>query len=55
MSSNVDATVPADDVKADKSLFRNNFQIIKEEITALQLATSSARKMAFDDAQFDAI
>lgn len=53
--SDVDATVPADDVKADKSLFRANFQIIKDEITALQLATSRTRKMAYDDAQFDTI
>lgn len=55
MSSAVDATVPADNVKADKSLFRANFQIVKDEITALQLATSTPRKMAFDDSQFDAI
>ena len=55
MSSAVDATVPADNGKADKALFRQNFQIIKDEITALQLATSSARKMAFDDNSFDAV
>ena len=54
MASQVDATVPADNVKADKALFRANFQIIKNEITALQVATSTPRKIAYDDAQFDA-
>lgn len=55
MSSAIDATVPADDVKADKALLRSNFQTAKDEITGLQLITSRARKMAYDDAQFDAI
>lgn len=53
MSSQVDATVPADNVKADKALIRQNFQIIKNEITALQLQTSLQRRMAFDDTSFD--
>ena len=55
MSSQVDATVPADNVKADKALVRQNFQIIKNEITALQLTSSTMRKMAFDDASFDTL
>ncbi len=53
MSSQVDATVPADNVKADKAQFRSNFQIIKNEITALQLATSTIRKMAFSNTEFN--
>lgn len=55
MSSDVDATIPADNVKADKSEFRSNFQIIKNEITALQLVTSTPRKMALDDEMFDTL
>lgn len=55
MSSQVDTTVPADDVKPDKSSIRNNFAIIKAEITALQQSTSVPRRIAFDDAQFDAV
>lgn len=53
MSSQVDATVPADNVKADKALLRQNFQIIKDEITALQLITAVPRRLAFDDTAFD--
>lgn len=55
MSSEVDATVPADNVKAEKAQFRANFQIIKGEITALQLVTSTPRKMALDDDSFNSI
>jgi len=55
MSSQIDATVPADNVKADKALIRQNFQIAKNEITALQVVTAIPRKMALDDNQFDAI
>lgn len=55
MSSQVDATVPADNVKADKALFRENFQIIKDEISALQLQSALPRRIAFDDAQFDVV
>lgn len=55
MSSQIDATVPADNVKADKSLFRLNFQIAKNEITDLQNQVSIPMKMALDDTQFDAV
>ncbi len=53
MSSQVDATIPADNVKADKAQFRQNFQIIKDEITELQTVTAYARRIAFDDPSFD--
>jgi hypothetical protein len=53
MSSQVDATVPADNVKADKALIRQNFQIIKDEISAIQLLISTPRRMAYDDVVFD--
>jgi hypothetical protein len=53
MSSQVDATVPADNVKPDKALVRQNFQIAKDEITALQVLNTVTRKMAFDDIAFD--
>ena len=55
MSSQIDATVPADNVKADKALIRQNFQIAKNEISALQIAVSVPRKMALDDVQFDTV
>lgn len=46
MASAVDATVPADNVKADKALFRANFATAKSEITTLQNLTSYARQVA---------
>lgn len=55
MSSQVDATIPADNIKSSKSQVRQNFQIIKNEISALQLTNSPVRKMAFDDALFDTL
>jgi hypothetical protein len=53
MSSQVDATIPADNVKPDKALVRQNFQIIKNEITALQTINTVTRDMAFNDLSFD--
>lgn len=53
MSSSVDPTTPADNVKADKSLIRQNFAIIKEEIEKLQSKTSQAGRLAYDDTYFD--
>jgi hypothetical protein len=46
MASQVDATVPADNVKADKALFRQNFATIKDEISALQRRTGLAWQTA---------
>lgn len=53
MSSLINATVPADNVKADKALVRQNFQVAKDEITALQVLNTTPRKMAFDDDSFN--
>lgn len=39
MSSGVDASVPADNVRAEKAKFRANFQAIKDEIEELQRQT----------------
>ncbi len=46
MASNVDVTFPADNVKVDKALMRANFNIISEEITALQRINSYAWQIA---------
>lgn len=51
--SDVDATIPADNVKADKSAFRQNFQVIKQELEALQAKTSVPGRIAYDDTAFD--
>lgn len=46
MASQIDATVPADNVKADKALFRANFATAKSEISTLQNLTSYPRQYA---------
>jgi hypothetical protein len=48
MASDIDATVPADNVKADKSLIRANFLAAKNEIEDLQRETGLAARLAFD-------
>jgi Ca2+-dependent lipid-binding protein len=53
MASKIDATVPADNVKVDKALLRQNNATAKEEITALQTKTSQAGRLAYDDTYFD--
>lgn len=53
MASNVDPTVPADNVKADKALIRLNFATAANEITALQILTTLPAQMAYDDSKFD--
>ncbi len=47
MASEIDATVPADNVQVDKSLLRDNFQAAKNEIEELQGKTSLASQIAF--------
>lgn len=46
MASNIDETVPADNVLVDKSLVRENFRIAKEEIEQLQRKTALAFRLA---------
>lgn len=53
MASDVDATIPIDGAKVDKALLRQNFAVIKQEITDLQSKTSQAGRLAYDDTYFD--
>ncbi len=46
MASQVDETVPADNVKVEKSDVRSNFTVIKNEITTLQSQSSLAWQIA---------
>jgi hypothetical protein len=47
MTSSVDSTFPADNVKVSKATFRAQMLIIKDELTALQKRTSVAGAKAF--------
>ena len=47
MTSAVDSTLPADNVKASKADFRAQFLVIKNEISALQKRTGVAGIKAF--------
>lgn len=47
MTSAVDVTFPADNVKVDKSDMRAQLLIISNEITALQKATDLPAEIAF--------
>jgi hypothetical protein len=53
MSSEIDPSVIRDDVKVAKSDVREQLQIAADEMTALQLITSTPRRMAYDDVSFD--
>lgn len=46
MASEIDSTVPADNVKVDKALVRANFAAAEDEITELQNLTSYPRLVA---------
>ena len=47
MTSSVDSTLPADNVKTSKADFRAQFLVIKNELEALQAKTSVAGEMAY--------
>jgi|TARA_R100000750_G_scaffold61957_1_gene54285 hypothetical protein len=47
MTSAVDATLPANNVKTSKADFRTQFLVIKNEITALQTRTGLPGAKAF--------
>lgn len=47
MASQVDASVPADNVKVDKAELRENFRITRDEITELQRKVRLAYQIAF--------
>jgi hypothetical protein len=49
MSSSVDTTLPADNVKASKADFRAQWLVIKTEIEALQTKTGLPWKIARGD------
>jgi|TARA_R100000049_G_C1924622_1_gene69244 hypothetical protein len=49
MTSAVDVTLPADNVKSSKADFRAQFLVIKDEISALQVRAGVAGAAAFYD------
>lgn len=53
--SDVDPTVIRDDAKVAKADLREQLQIIKDELTALQNITSLPRRMMYDDNVFDTL
>lgn len=55
MASQIDPTVIVDNEPVEKSDLRNLFQTAADEITALQNATTLARRMAFNDTEFDTL
>lgn len=55
MASEIDPTVIQDNVKVDKADLREQLGIARDEITALQAATSYARRMATSDSLFGEI
>lgn len=55
MASQIDDTVPDDNVPADKAAIRANFTAAKNEITALQDKTSLPGLMAYSDTSFDSL
>lgn len=54
MTSQVDASIPADNVKVEKSEIRANFAIIRDEISQLQRQTRKPWKIAFGDTSLGA-
>lgn len=55
MASQIDATVPADNVPADKADLRANALIAKNEITTLQQKTSVPGLLAYTETGFDSL
>ncbi len=53
--SQIDPTVFPDNQKVDKADLRAQFTIAQQEITALNLAVSVPRRMAYNDADFDTL
>jgi hypothetical protein len=53
--SDVDPSVIRDDAKVAKSDLREQLQIIKDEITALQNVTAVPRRMMYNDCEFDSL
>ena len=55
MASDIDPTVFPDSQLVDKADLREQFEIAKNEITALQSSTSMVRRMAVDDALWNTL
>lgn len=55
MASEIDPSVIRDDQKVDKADLRTQLGIARDEISALQLVTSIARRMAFSDTTFNEV
>jgi hypothetical protein len=55
MASEIDPTVFPDNQLVDKADLREQFEIAKNEITALQSSTSTIRRMAVDDALWNSL
>lgn len=55
MASQIDDTVPADNVQPDKADMRRNFTTAKNEITTLQNKVNLPGQMAYSDASFDSL
>jgi hypothetical protein len=55
MASEIDPSVIRDDQKVDKADLREQLGIARDEISALQLVVSPARRMAFSDTSFNEI
>lgn len=47
MASQINATIPADNVKVAKADLRQNFLTAKNEITAIQAKLTLSRRIAF--------
>lgn len=55
MTSQIDPTVFPDNQLVDKADLREQFEIAKNEITALQTNTSLPRRMIYDDNFFNSL
>jgi len=55
MASEIDPSVIRDDQKVDKADLREQLGIARDEISALQLVATPARRMAFSDTSFNEI
>lgn len=53
--SQINPAVFPDNVKVDKADLREQFQIAKDEITALNQVASPIRSMAYSDVRFDTL
>lgn len=55
MASQIDPSVIADNIKVIKADLREQFEIAKEEITALQETSSLPHELAYNEVSFDSL